>query len=135
TAARSDSLIYATYLGGSGNDVIRGIASGSSGTVYVTGVTDSSDFPTPNPAQATFAGGASDAFVAKLNSLGAGLIYGTYLGGNGFDSGEAIGWGPQGSVFVAGVTESSNFPTAASFQSTLAGKKDVFISRIPDGDG
>ncbi|MCI0626203.1 MAG: SBBP repeat-containing protein [Acidobacteria bacterium] len=135
TAFRADSLVYATYLGGSGNDVIRGIATGSPETIYVTGTTDSTDFPSLNPAQTAFGGGASDAFAAKLDSPGTSLIYATYLGGDGFDSGEAVARGPQGSVFVAGVTESTNFPTVAAFQFQPAGKRDLFVSRIPAGDG
>jgi len=146
TASKSDSLVYSSFFGGSGNDAIRALAVGPKGAVYITGVTDSTDFPTQDAAQVQFGGGASDAFAAKLDSLGTGLIYSTYLGGTAADSGEAIAiWGrfpanralafQTASAFFAGVTESNNFPTAAPLQPQAAGKKDVFVSHIPAGDG
>ena len=147
TASKSQSLVYSSFFGGSGNDSIRALAAGHTGAVYITGVTDSTDFPTQDAVQAQFGGGSSDAFAAKLDSLGTGLIYSTYLGGNAADSGEAIavfsrapnrvgvGTLETGTAFVAGVTESSNFPTAVPLQPQSAGKKDVFVSRIPAGDG
>ncbi|HEU0005372.1 MAG TPA: SBBP repeat-containing protein, partial [Terriglobia bacterium] len=148
TASKSDSLMYSSFFGGSGNDSIRALAAGNTGAVYITGVTDSTDFPTQDAAQGQFGGGASDAFAAKLNSLGTGLIYSTYLGGTAADSGEAIAVLSRvpaarvgvsaietGITFVAGITESNNFPTAGPLQPQSAGKKDVFVSRIPAGDG
>jgi hypothetical protein len=84
--AAGSALIYSTYLGGSGYDRSLGIAVDSAGDVYVTGYTDSTDFPTMNPLQPTNAGGdqacACDAFVAKLNAAGLALVYSTYLGGS-----------------------------------------------------
>jgi hypothetical protein len=142
TSSKSASLIYSSFFGGSGSDVIRAVAASASGAVYITGLTDSTDFPTQAAVQGQFGGGSSDAFAAKLNSLGTGLIYSTYLGGVAADSGEAIAvlarapnrvgeTTPEtGIAFVAGVTESSNFPTTAPLQPQLAGKKDVFVSRI-----
>ena len=80
-------LVYATYLGGSGDDFGFGIAVDAAGQAYVTGTTTSLDFPVAgNPLQATFGGGA-DAFVAKLNPAGTALVYATYLGGSGGDEG------------------------------------------------
>ena len=147
TASKSDSLVYSSFFGGSANDSIRALAAGNTGAVYITGVTDSTDFPTQDATQGQFGGGASDAFAAKLNSLGTGLVYSTYLGGTGADSGEAITTPSilfagrtatpdiRGSAFIAGISESDNFPTMAPFQPRTAGKKDVFVSRIPAGDG
>ena len=143
TASKLDSLAYSSFFGGSANDSIRALAAGDTGAVYVTGVTDSTDFPTQDATQSQFGGGASDAFAAKLNSLGTGLVYSTYLGGNGADSGEGIAAllrlpdrvAETGVTFVAGITESNNFPTAVPLQPQLAGKKDVFVTRIPAGDG
>jgi len=145
TAFKSDSLAYASFFGGSANDSIRALALAPTGAVYITGITDSTDFPTHEAVQSQFGGGASDAFAAKLNSLGTGLIYSTYLGGTAADSGEAVAIPPpsnrqspfevSGNTFVAGITESNNFPTVAPFQAQTAGKKDVFVSRIPAGDG
>ncbi|PYN28613.1 MAG: cell surface protein, partial [Candidatus Rokuibacteriota bacterium] len=78
-------LVYSTYLGGSGVDEGFGIAVDTLGNAYVTGFTSSTNFPTTAGAfQATF-GGTEDAFVTKLNPMGAGLVYSTYLGGSGVD--------------------------------------------------
>jgi len=76
------ALIYSTYLGGTDFDQSRGIAVDSSGDAYVTGFTNSSDFPTTAGAPQTNLHGGYDAFVSKLNSDGTALIYSTYLGGH-----------------------------------------------------
>ena len=76
------SLVYSTYLGGKGDDYGLGIAVDASGKVYVTGATDSTNFPTKNPLQAA-SGGGYDAFVTELNATGSALVYSTYLGGSG----------------------------------------------------
>src|SRR5438876_6180112 len=80
-------LAYSTYLGGTGGDQGFGIAVDVAGNAYVTGSTGSIDFPTTAGA---FGGGGVDAFVTKLNPTGTALVYSTYLGGNSFDSGNAI---------------------------------------------
>src|ERR1019366_7185252 len=84
-----DPLIYSTYLGGSGADYGFGIAVDSSGNAYVTGWTNSTDFPTMNPLQPANRG-YSNAFVSKLNLTRSALVYSTYLGGSGEDFGEGI---------------------------------------------
>jgi hypothetical protein len=119
-------LVYSTYLGGSGDtDSCRGIAVDSSGNVYVTGESDSLDFPTANPLQSVAGGGVcgnsafhypcTDAFVAKFNSAG-GLVYSTYLGGGRADYGRAIAIDQAGNAYVAGITESSDFPLKSALQ-------------------
>src|SRR5208282_6129933 len=75
-------LVYSTYLGGSSSDDGYAIAVDTSGNAYVTGYTESSNFPTANPLQATI-GGYQNAFVAKINAPGSALVYSTYLGGSG----------------------------------------------------
>ena len=84
--AAGSALVYSTYLGGSGNDYGNGIAVDGSGNAYVTGSTESTNFPTANPLQASN-GGSSDAFVTKINAAGSALVYSTYLGGSGSDVG------------------------------------------------
>jgi len=123
-------LGYSTYLGGSGNyDVGQGIAVDSAGNAYVTGVTNSSDFPTAYPFQ-TFARGYH-AFVAKLNASGTALVYSTYLGGNGSDGGMGIAVDSSGDAYVTGSTSSTDFPTTAgAFQTTRRGTESVFVAQL-----
>jgi uncharacterized protein (TIGR03437 family) len=121
-------LVYSTYLGGGkGYDFGRGVAVDGAGNAAVTGQTGSADFPTLNAAQSAFGSGAcsavppscSDAFAAKLSPSGH-LIYSTYLGGSNGDVGFAIAADAVGNVYVAGFTESPDFPTAKAFQSAMA---------------
>ncbi len=122
-----NSLIYSTYLGGSGGDIGMGIAVDDGGSSYVTGFTWSVDFPTENPYQAHQEG--EDAFVAKLNSSGNGLVYSTYLGGNATDRGSGIALDNSGSSFVTGYTYSSDFPTENPYQ-TNQSEGDVFVAKL-----
>ncbi len=106
------SPIYSTYLGGTNSfEAGFGIAADASGNAYVTGNTDSSNFPTLNPIQG-FAGGGSqgDAFVTKFNSQGSALIYSTYLGGVQSDVGRSIAIDSANNAYVTGTTDSGNFP-------------------------
>jgi len=128
------SLVYSTYLGGSGvhgfdGDGGGGIAVDSMGFAYVTGFTYSSNFPTTAGSFQTSNNGAADggdapnAFVTKLNATGTELVYSTYLGGSGVgesgDGGNGIAVDSMGFAYVAGVTNSSNFPTTSgAFQTT-----------------
>ncbi len=101
-------MLYSTFLGGTGGDMLQGLALDQYGRVYATGITSSSDFPIKSaPACCrTPGGGNADAFASALNSMGAELIYSTFLGGNSFDTGKGIGVGPLGHAFVAGITNS-----------------------------
>jgi hypothetical protein len=129
------ALIYATYLGGTGADYGSAIAVDGSGNAYVTGWTGSTNFPTANPLQAS-GRGAQDAFVAKLSSTGSSLVYSTYLGGNNDDFGRAIAVDGSGAAYVAGSTQSTNFPTANAYQGANRGSVDAFVSKInPNGSG
>jgi RHS repeat-associated protein len=128
TAAGS-ALVYSTYLGGSGDDVANGIAVNGSGNAYVTGLTQSTNFPTVNPFQLT-AGGGGDAFVAQVNVAGSGLAYSTYLGGSGYDYGQGIVVDNSGNALIAGGAGSTNFPTLNPLQSSNAGSSDAFVSKI-----
>ena len=123
-----DELVYATYLGGAGNDPGNGIAVDSTGAVHVTGTTTSSDFPTVNSAQPIY-GGSFDAFVAELNAFGDTLNYATYLGGSGTDFGNDIAVDSTGQTYVTGIA-SRNFPTKNSSQSYGGGTRDTFVARL-----
>ena len=124
-------LIYSTYIGGDTEDFGRAIAVDSSGVAYITGSTTSLNFPTtPDAQQTTIAGNTdrggkfpvitSDAFETTLSADGSHLIYSTYLGGTSNDAGAGIAVDPAGSVYVGGVTTSSDFPvTPGAFQPTF----------------
>lgn len=126
------SLIYCTYLGGRGDDRAFGIAVDGTGNAYVTGWTTSSDFPTQKPFQPS-SGGGKDAFVAKLNPSGA-LVFSSYYGGAGQDSGNAIAVDAAGNVFVAGETDSANLNVKNALQASSRGGSDAFVLQIdPNG--
>ena len=125
------SLIYSTYLGGSGGTVGapeagNGIAVDLLGFAYVVGTTSSSNFPTSNPIQ-SFLSGSQDAFVLKLSPSGNSLVYSTYLGGSSIDIGTAITIDGAGRAYVAGYTASTDFPLANAVQSSNAGGYDAFV--------
>jgi hypothetical protein len=124
------ALIYSSYLGGTRADSGLGIALDEFGGAYVTGSTASSNFPTTTGAFQTTFGGIVDAFVTRVNSTGSALVYSTYLGGDGIDSGQGIALGGR-RAFVTGSTSSSNFPTTAdALQPANAGSSDAFITRL-----
>jgi len=132
----SAPLVYSTYLGGSDFEEGLAIAVDAMGNAYVTGDTGSSDFPTTTGAFDTTLSGSSDAFVTKLNPTGtAPLVYSTYLGGSGGETGYDIGYGiavdAMGNAYVTGDTRSSDFPTTAgAFDSTLGGCCDAFATKL-----
>ena len=138
--AGGSSLLYSTYLGGSGLDRGFAIAVDSAGSAYVTGDTQSNNFPiTPGSFQTAY-GGSGDAFVAKVKPDGSGLIYASYLGGSDADFAQGIAVDSAGNAYVTGSTQSTNFPTAASpfppFQATNHGSSDAFVAKVkPDGSG
>src|SRR5262249_23080165 len=106
-----------------------GIAVDAMGNAYVTGLTKSKDFPTWGPFQAGL-NGYADAFVTKLNPAG-GLVYSTFLGGNGFDGGNSIAVDNIGNAYVTGQNESSNFPIQNAFQPAHGGGfKDAFVTKL-----
>lgn len=130
--AAGNALVYSTYLGGGGTDQGNGIAVDSSGNAYVTGLTSSINFPTVNALQSVYGGGTGgfDAFVAKLNASGSALLYSTYLGGNVTDLGFRIAVDSSGNAYVAGRTDSTNFPTANALQPTKAAGEDAFVAKL-----
>ncbi|MGI8985059.1 MAG: SBBP repeat-containing protein [Acidimicrobiales bacterium] len=122
------TVAYATYLGGAGSEFGNGIAVDSSGSAYVTGSTNSADFPTANPLQP--AGGGTDAFVARLNPAGSALVYATHLGGTAADSGNGIAVDGAGSAYVTGSTDSTDFPTTSAVQPASGGGTDAFVAKV-----
>jgi hypothetical protein len=128
--ATGSELLYSTYLGGSSYDEGRGIAIDAFGNAYITGLTYSSNFPTTAGSFQTTCE-LEDAFVAKLNAAGSGLLYSTYLGGDSYDESHGIVIDASGNAYVTGVTYSSDFPTTpGAFQTAIGGGFDAFVSKL-----
>lgn len=109
------ALVYSTYIGGDSFDSATSVAVDSSNNPYVAGRTTSSNFPTLNPIQATFAGGGSDAFIMKFNAAGSALVYSTYLGGgggNGFDAAFGLALDPANNAYITGSRWTRHWQTA-----------------------
>ena len=129
----SGGLSYSTYLGGSGGagqESGQSIAVDSAGNAYVAGYTFSASFPTLNAFQPNL-GGEYDAFVTKLTATG-GLSYSTYLGGGSGDSPAGIAVDSAGNAYVAGSTQSGNFPTLNAFQASYGG---AFVTKLTASGG
>jgi hypothetical protein len=124
------ALVYSTLFGGNDYDTGHGIALDSAGNAYVTGFTNSPDFPMQNPIQAAY-GGNQDAYVTKIDSSGSSLVYSTYLGGDQTEDGTGIGIDTFGNCFVAGATASTDFPVANALQVNYGGgTKDAFVAEL-----
>src|SRR5262249_53088687 len=111
-SAAGNTLVYSTYLGGSGSDVGTGIALDGMGRASVDGMTESANFPVVNPLPPpnNALQGAQDAFVSKLSAAGNALVYSTFLGGSSLDAGNGIAVDGLGRASVVGSTQSANFP-------------------------
>ena len=125
------SLLWATYYGGSGNEVAYSACSDATGAVYIGGYTTIDDvIPTPGAHQTTYGGGAYDAFLAKFSTEGT-LVWGTYYGGSDYDFGTAVCCDHSGSVYLAGITQSlTNIATPGAYQTANNGDDDVFLAKF-----
>jgi hypothetical protein len=133
--AAGSALVYSTYLGGAAADSGNGIALDGAGNAYVTGLTESTNFPsTPGAFQTTCGGGDQacrygDAFVTKINAAGSALVYSTFLGGNSEDDGRSIALDSAGNAYVTGDTSSGNFPIRGDLQKGNR-RRDAFVSKL-----
>jgi hypothetical protein len=125
---QGSAFIYSTYIGGTDADYATGIAVDASGNAYVSGTTNSTDFPASGKLSPYHGNG--DGFVLKMNASGSALLYSAYLGGSGNDAANGIALDSSGNAYVAGTTSSTNFPTAGAFQSMLSGTSDAFLAKI-----
>ena len=133
------TIVYASYLGGSGDDTGSSIAIDANGNIYVAGTTSSTNFPTASPAFA-HNGGLADIFVTKVDAAGANILYSTYVGGSGLDRADGIAIDPSGNAYVVGRVDSTstNFPTTpGSFAPTYRGGDfdGVVFKLNPQGNG
>lgn len=129
------TLIYATYIGGSGQDLATAIKVDNNNSAYVTGWTTSSNFPVRNALQPVLHG-ARNAFVFKLNASGSDFVYSTYLGGSGSDSSNGLDLDASGAAYIAGETTSRDFPVSVPAQRALRGFQNAFVAKLrADGSG
>ncbi|WP_309495861.1 SBBP repeat-containing protein [Mechercharimyces sp. CAU 1602] len=131
-SASGSTLTYSTLLGGSGIDSGSEVMVDSFGLAYVTGDTNSTNFPvTPTAFQTVFGAGLRDAFVTKLNATGSNLLFSTYLGGSGNDFGIGLSLDSFFNAWVTGRTSSTDFPlTSDAYQVNLGGSQDVFVTQV-----
>jgi len=139
--AAGSALLFSTYLGGSNTENGAGIAVDSSGNAYVTGSTNSTDFPTVNPLQTSLSN-VGYAFVTKLNASGSGLVYSTYLGGSTSitpytsvnTAANSIAVDSSGNAYVTGETDATDFPVVNPIQSSCpacsAGSGNAFVAEL-----
>ena len=127
-SSRVPAIDFSTYLKGRSAD---GVARDAEGNIYITGSALSDFVATPGAAQSQYGGGESDAFVIKLNAAGTDVIYATYLGGSGYDSGASIAVDAAGNAYVTGVTSSADFPTTAgAYQPSGRGLSTIFVAKL-----
>jgi hypothetical protein len=128
-SAAGTGLLYATYIGGNATDKAAAIAVDNLGQAYITGSTTSANFPLVSSNKATL-GGSATAFVLKLNATGNALLYSGYLGGTTWEVGTAIAVDSSYNAYIAGDTQSPNFPTKNGTQPTIGGNTDAFITKL-----
>lgn len=124
-----DVLAYSSFLGGELWEGILGVDIDGDGDAYVTGRTASPDFPLKSPYQDSRYG-PEDAFVAKILPNGSALMFSTYLGGDGSETGNDIVVDPQGNSYVTGKTDSPNYPTQHPYQGTRPGGESAFLTKL-----
>lgn len=127
----SGTLTFATYLGGSDVDQCAALTVDNTGNIYLGGITNTADFPIVNAFQSTYGGGAADMYIAKIEPDGAGVLFASFLGGDQNEFAHALRLDASGNILLAGLTGSSNFPTANPTQAANGGGGDAIVARIP----
>ncbi len=128
-APNGASLLFSTFLGGSGNDGAQDLVLDLYGNLHIAGYTQSADFPTRFPSQAAL-GGGWDAFVTRMDPRGRRILSSTYVGGSADEYGEFVLGGPSGESWLIGDTTSVNFPTVNPRQAASGGSWDSFVARL-----
>ena len=124
-------LQWSTYLGGSKREQATAIAADPAGTLTVSGWTQSKDFPSLHPSDATL-GGTQDAFLAQYSADGS-AVFATYLGGSKAEQATGVAADPWGNVYVSGWTQSKDLPTVQPTDATLGGTQDAFVAQFNAG--
>ncbi|NHJ13854.1 MAG: hypothetical protein EAX95_09255 [Candidatus Thorarchaeota archaeon] len=130
---QGNDLVFSTYFGGAGKEWGNSIALNDDNEIYITGYTESDNFPLKDEMDSSYSGGG-DCFVSKFTTNGA-LLYSTYLGGGALDSGNAIAVDSNNRAYITGVTASTNFPLANENDDSLEGSSDCFITILADTTG
>jgi hypothetical protein len=135
-SASGDALVFSTFLGGNGLDVVNDLAVDASGSFILVGFTSSTDFPTtPNAIQTTGGGFPPPAFISRLSPDASTLTYSTYLGGGGTNA-RAVCVGPEGEILAAGgSTDPSSFPTTPGAYLPTSATTDAFVVSIDPVSG
>ena len=132
--SNSSALVYSTFLDGIANDFGESIRIDTNLNAYVTGYTESDDFPMTSGAFETSHNsivGIGDVFVSKLNETGSQLIYSTYLGGTDIDWGNSIKINSEGNIYITGPTWSTDFPvTSNAYDMSIGGFTDTFVAKL-----
>jgi hypothetical protein len=124
-----NGLVYSTYLDGAGSG--QAMALDTAGNAYIAGYTYSAGFTTTAGAYQRTYGGATDAFVVKLNSTGTAQVFSTFLGGSAEEQAMSLKVDSTGAAFVAGFTNSSNFPTSVgAYRTSYSGSTDAFVTKL-----
>ena len=121
-------IAYSTYLGGNAVDTGSAIAVNAAGEAFVTGDTNSTNFPTASPLRATLSG-LVDVFLVKLNASGNALLYSSYLGGSATESAKGVAVDGTGAMYISGFTTSTNLPNLLAGQA-LSGETDGFVMKL-----
>ena len=126
-----NSIGYSRLIGGSGNDFSNSIALDRNGNAYITGRTDSANFPTTDESYDENYNGYNDAFMTKLSNTGDSIIYSTYLGSTMDDEGTGISLEVDGTIYITGYSKSMNFPTTlGALSKNMNGDQDGFVARL-----
>ena len=126
----SGQRVYSTFLGAGSFDSGDAIVADSAGSVFILGRTQSSDFPTQSALKSTLTPGDVDMFVTQLNAAGSSILFSTFFGGSGNDEPGAMAMDAAGDLYVAGISQSTNFPTLNPFQPAKSTNRDSVVARI-----
>jgi hypothetical protein len=134
--AAGDRVLFAAFIGGSGDETASSVSIDARGDVYLSGSTSSANLPVTEAAPQRAYGGGGDAFVTKLSRDGERLLFSTYLGGTGEDSLQGMAVDGDRSIYVAGRTRSSDFPvTAGALQVSRRGPRDGWVAKLRTAPG